>query len=46
MSKNLDDIAILNKSGVDYSCIIDKISKSYAKNLLQNTNLIEKSLNL
>ena len=41
MSVNLNDIAILNRSSVDYLCIINGISKSDAVNLLQNANLIE-----
>ena len=38
MSANLSDIAILNISGVAYCCIITRISKSKAVNLLQKTD--------
>ena len=43
MSMNLSDIVILNIKGADYRCIINKISKNEAKNLLKNVNLLEKS---
>ena len=43
MSMNLSDIAILNIHGADYRCIISRISKSEAINLMQNINLMEKS---
>ena len=43
MSMNLSDIAILNIHGADYRCIISRISKSEAINLMQNINLTEKS---
>ena len=43
MSMNLGDIAILNIKCVDYCCIIAGISKSEAINLMQNTDLTEKS---
>ena len=43
MSMNLSDIAILNIHGADYHCIISRISKSEAINLMQNINLTEKS---
>ena len=43
ISMNLSDIAILNIKGSDYCCIISGISKSEATNLMQNTNLTEKS---
>ena len=36
MSMNLSDTAILNINGADYCCIIKKVSKSEAINLLQN----------
>ena len=42
MSINLDDIAILNIRGVDYRCIINRISETEAANLLQNVDLTEK----
>ena len=38
---NLNDIAILNIRGVDYCCMINRINKSNAVNLLQNANLRE-----
>ena len=40
---NLSDIAILNIKGTDYRCIINKISKKEAINLLQNADCTEKS---
>ena len=43
MSMNLCDIAILNIKGSYYRCIINGISKIEAINLMQNTNLTEKS---
>ena len=43
MSVNLSDIVILNIKGTDYRCIIGLISKNEAINLLQNTDLTEKS---
>ena len=43
MSVNLDNIAILNIQGVDYCCIINRISKSDAVNLLQNADLTKNS---
>ena len=46
MSINFSDIAILNNNGSDYCCIISRISKSEAINLMQNTNLTKKSRNL
>ena len=39
---NLSDIAILNIKSADYHCIIGKISKSEAINLLQNVDLTKK----
>ena len=39
MSMNLSDIAILNIKGSDYHCIISRISKNKAINLLQNLKL-------
>ena len=46
MSINLSDVAILNIKGCDYRYIISGISKSEAKNLLQNIDLAEKSRKL
>ena len=43
MSMNLSNIATLNIKGSDYCCIISRIRKSEAINLLQNTDLTEKS---
>ena len=43
MSMNLNSIGILNLKATDYHCIISGISKSEAINLIQNTNLTEKS---
>ena len=42
MSMNLCDIAILNINSANYCCIISRISKSEAINLMQNTDLTEK----
>ena len=42
-SMNLHDIAVLNLKGSDYCCIISKIRKSEAMNLVQNIDLTEKS---
>ena len=42
MSVNLSHIAILDIHGVNY-CIISRISKSEAINLIQNADLTEKS---
>ena len=39
MSMNLSGIAILNIHGADYRCIISRISKSEAINLMQNNDL-------
>ena len=44
MFTNFSDIAISNNKGSDYHCIISAISKSEAINLMQNTNLTEKTL--
>ena len=46
ISINFSDIAILNNNGSDYCCIISRISKSEAINLMQNTDLTKKSRNL
>ena len=43
MSMNLSDISILNIKGADYHCIISGIRKSDVINLMQNTDLTEKS---
>ena len=43
MSMNLDNIAILKIRSADYHCIISRIMKSEAINLMQNANLTEKS---
>ena len=40
---NLSDIAILNIHVADLCCIISGISKSEARNLMQNIDLTEKS---
>ena len=42
MPVNRDNIAILNIRCVNYCCIINKISKSDAVNVLQNADLTEK----
>ena len=39
MSMNLSNIAILNIKSDDYCCIISKIRKSEAINLMQNSDL-------
>ena len=39
MSTNLDNIAILNINSANYHCVISRISKSKAANLLQNVDL-------
>ena len=43
MSINFSNIAILNINGVDYSYIISGISESEDVNLLQKSDLNEKS---
>ena len=43
MSINLSDIAILYIKGFDYCCIISLISKNEAINIMQNSDLSEKS---
>ena len=40
---NLSDISILNIKGADYHCTISGIRKSDVINLMQNTDLTEKS---
>ena len=42
MSINLDDIATLNINGVDYHCIISRISISESVILFQSAYLSEK----
>ena len=44
MPMNLCDIAILNIKGSDYCCIISLISKNEVINLMQNADLIEKTI--
>ena len=43
MSIKLSDFAILNTAGIDYYCIVNRISKSEALNLLQNADFTAKS---
>ena len=43
MSINLSDVFILNIKSADYCCIISGISKNEAINIIQNTELTEKS---
>ena len=43
MYMDLSDIAILNIKGADYCCIISRISKSDAINLIQNIDLTKKA---
>ena len=43
MPMNLSDIYILNIKNADYHCIINGISISDTRKLLQNTDLTEKS---
>ena len=40
---NFHDVFILNKNGANYRCIIDRICKSYAVNILKNSDLTEKT---
>ena len=42
VSMDLSDIAILNIHGANYCCIISRISKSEAINLLKKVDLTEK----
>ena len=42
MSMNFNDSAILNINGFDHPCFINEISRSEAKNLMQNIALSEK----
>ena len=43
ISMNLNDIAVLNIKSSDYCCIVSLISNNEAINLLQNSDLTEKS---
>ena len=43
MSMNFSDTTILNIKGYDYRCIINRMSKSEAVNLMQNTDLTKKT---
>ena len=43
MSMNLNGFFNLNIKDVDYHCFISRICKSEGTNLMQNTNLNEKS---
>ena len=43
MSMNLSSISVLNVNGADYRCIITRIRKSEAVNLLQKADLKNKS---
>ena len=46
MSMNLSDIAILNIKDFDYGCIISRICKREAINIMENTGLTGKSRTL
>ena len=43
MYMNLSDLAISNFKAADYLCVINRISKSEAINLMQNVDLTEES---
>ena len=43
ISMNLSNIAILNIRGVDYCCIINRISQNEAIKLLRNADLNKES---
>ena len=43
MSMNLSNTAISNIKSADYCCIISKITKNEAINLMENVDLTEKS---
>ena len=43
MFMNLNDIAILNIEGADCHCIVSRISKIAATNLIENIDLTEES---
>ena len=40
---NFNDFAMLNIQSADYCCIISRINKSDAINLMQNIDMIEKT---
>ena len=42
MSRNLNNVAVLHKNGVDYRCIISGICESEVVKLLKNADLTEK----
>ena len=42
MTYELKNIAILNVKGVDYKCILQNMTKNYANNWLNNSNLNDK----
>ena len=46
MSMNIRDIAVLKISSADYCCIVNRISKSEAINLIPNIDLSEKKRTL
>ena len=46
MSMNLSDIAVLNIHRADYCCIISRIGKTEAINLMQNIDVTEKNATL
>ena len=46
ISVNLSNIAIINIHGANYRCIISRISKSEAINVMQNIDLSGKSRTL
>ena len=46
MSMNISNVVILNIKGADYGCIVDRISKSEAINVMQNINLTKKKQNI
>ena len=46
MFVNLSDVTIPIIKGCDYCCIVSRISKNEAINLMQNTDLTEKSRTL
>ena len=43
MMINLTGITVLHTNGIDYCCIINRISKTEVVSLLQNADLTEKS---
>ena len=46
MSMNFNDIAIWNIKESDYRCVINRISKNEATNVMQNANMTEKCRNI